>query len=96
MLTTPLVVRGPLLFHAHLGWDRYFAWLHVRQRWEITVHLPFTASSRRYSLLGAASTPKLESPAEFLSLQFFLITLVKGDSVLPLKIRVWEKTLSNW
>lgn len=58
--------------------------------------LPFTARSRRHPWLGAASIPKLESPAEFFSLRFLLITLVKWDSAPPLKVRVCEQTLSNW
>lgn len=63
----------------------------MRQRWEIIVHASLYSQQQKvFSVRGqlALRDSKLESPAELLSLQFLLITLVKGDSVLPLKVRV--------
>lgn len=51
---------------------------------------PFQPAVEGFLCQGAANTPKLESPAGLLSVEFLLITLGKKESVLPLKVRICE------
>lgn len=62
MLTTPLAVRGPLWFHVHLGWDRYFAWLHLRQRQEIAVHGSLYSQQQKVFSVRGQLAPLNENP----------------------------------